>query len=750
MSRHWSKRKFVGRTGLVIIDEIHLLGADRGPVLEVIVSRMRYISSHTASPIRIVGLSTALSNAKDLGDWLGIEKAGLFNFPPSVRPVPLTIHIAGFAGKHYCPRMATMNKPTYAAIQTHSPAKPVLVFVSSRRQTRITALDLIAFSAADGDPRKWLHLSESALQSVLKQVSDPNLRHMISFGIGMHHAGLTSRDRQIVEKLFLEHKIQILVCTSTLAWGVNFPAHCVVVKGTEFYDAKTKRYTDFPITDLLQMIGRAGRPQFDSEAKAVVLVHEPKKNYYLNFLHSPFPVESSLLTQLHDHVNAEICSSGTIKCVADFLDYLSWTFLFRRLLLNPSYYGLEGVTSDVLNKFLVELVTRILGDLENAGLIQQDEETRKLIPLTLGKIASFYYLNYRTMIVFSERLKPESGVPELLETLAQVKEYEELPVRHNEDKMNAEMNPAMRWPVDTTSFDSPFTKAHILFQAHFSRLDLPISDYYIDLKLMLDQSIRILQAMVDTTCEAGWLATSLNIINLMQMMVQGRWADDSTLLNMPGVEGNEKLMSALHAERWSDLRSLSKADKSKVHVVAKKAGLTDKAATDLTDALSRMPQVKMSLATSVGSSVGAPAPLTRSLTLPVGTVFTLHVSLHRTNANPNVRIMTPVFTRPHDESWWIIVGIATKKHNLQQPQNQNQHLHATPQDELIAMKRVNGLKHKQHIALKVALPLSVGVQHFNVYFVSDSYLGFDQQLQFEVHTTQANSDAHAEPDDNDN
>ena len=41
-----------------------------------------------------------------------------------------------------------------------------------------------------------------------------------------------------------------MVATSTLAWGVNFPAHLVVVKGTEFYDGKTRRYVDFPITGL--------------------------------------------------------------------------------------------------------------------------------------------------------------------------------------------------------------------------------------------------------------------------------------------------------------------------------------------------------------------------------------------------------------------------------------------------------------------------------------------------------------------
>ena len=51
---------------------------------------------------------------------------------------------------------------------------------------------------------------------------------------------------------------QVLVATSTVAWGVNFPAHLVVVNGTEFFDGKQKRYVDMPITDVLQMIGRAG------------------------------------------------------------------------------------------------------------------------------------------------------------------------------------------------------------------------------------------------------------------------------------------------------------------------------------------------------------------------------------------------------------------------------------------------------------------------------------------------------------
>ena len=63
-----------------------------------IVLACRYISVQTQHPVRIVGLSTALANAQDLADWLGIGPKGLFNFKPSVRPVPLEVHIQGFAG----------------------------------------------------------------------------------------------------------------------------------------------------------------------------------------------------------------------------------------------------------------------------------------------------------------------------------------------------------------------------------------------------------------------------------------------------------------------------------------------------------------------------------------------------------------------------------------------------------------------------------------------------------------------------
>ena len=67
-----------------------------------------------------------------------------------------------------------------------------------------------------------------------------------------------------------------------------------------------RRYVDFPITDVLQMMGRAGRPQYDRHGVAVILVHEPKKSFYKKFLYEPFPVESSLAGQVRACMAAPI------------------------------------------------------------------------------------------------------------------------------------------------------------------------------------------------------------------------------------------------------------------------------------------------------------------------------------------------------------------------------------------------------------------------------------------------------------
>jgi len=86
----------------------------------------------------------------------------------------------------------------------------------------------------------------------------------------------------------------------------------VVIKGTEYYHPKSKRYVDMPMTDILQMVGRAGRPQFESSGKAFIYTTVEKESFIKRFLYERFPVESSLLKQLSTHLNAEI-QSGSLS-----------------------------------------------------------------------------------------------------------------------------------------------------------------------------------------------------------------------------------------------------------------------------------------------------------------------------------------------------------------------------------------------------------------------------------------------------
>lgn len=689
ISRNWHSRGYVTKVGLVILDEIHLLGADRGPILEVIVSRMRYISSQTERSVRFVGLSTALANAHDLSDWLGVGENGLFNFKPSVRPVPLEVHIQGYPGKFYCPRMNSMNKPTYAAISTHSPTKPVLIFVSSRRQTRLTALDLIQFAASDEHPRQFLSMAEEALQMILSQVADQNLRHTLQFGIGLHHAGLNDKDRSLVEELFANNKIQVLVCTSTLAWGVNLPAHLVIIKGTEFYDAKTKRYVDFPITDILQMMGRAGRPQYDQHGKAVILVHEPKKSFYKKFLYEPFPVESSLREQLHDHMNAEIVS-GTISHKEDAVHYLTWTYLFRRLTVNPAYYGLEGTEHGTLSSYLSSLVQNTFEDLEDAGCIKITEDS--VAPTMLGSMASQYYLKYMTVSMFGSNIGPDTSLEVFLLILSGASEYDELPVRHNEENFNEALSEKVPCEVDQNSLDDPHVKANLLFQAHFSQLELPISDYITDLKSVLDQSIRIIRAMIDICANSGWLSSTITCMRLMQMVMQGLWFNrDSHLWMLPHM--TDDLLNLLLKNSISTVQQLLVLSKNNLQSL-----VGSSTASRLYQDLQNFPNVQVKLK--------SPRREPNSVSLP-----SLNVRLEKTNVhNRSSRAFTPRFPKVKEEAWWLILG-------------------NTSTSELYAMKHVSFF---DRLVTHMKLPSTTyTLKGMKLILVSDCYLGFEQEYTVE-------------------
>ena len=709
ISRSWQTRGYVRQVGLVIIDEIHLLGGDRGPILEIIVSRMNYIASQSEGSVRLVGMSTACANAMDLGNWLGV-KEGLFNFRHSVRPVPLEIFIDGFPEQRgFCPLMQSMNRPTFMAIKSHSPDKPVIVFVASRRQTRLTAKDLINLCGMEDNPRRFVRMSEDNLQANLSRVKDEALREALSFGIGLHHAGLVESDRQLAEELFANNQIQILIATSTLAWGVNLPAHLVVVKGTQYFDAKIEGYKDMDLTDVLQMLGRAGRPQFDTSGIARIFTQDAKKDFYKHFLHTGFPVESSLHNVLENHLGAEI-SAGTIATSQDALDYLTWTFFFRRLHKNPSYYGLEISAEEhntiaaqqIANDYMTELVNKSLGELANSGCVAL-LSNGDVDSTALGKIMSYYYLSHKTIRHLVKHATQDASFEEVLSWMCGATEFDELPVRHNEDLINAELAGNLPLKADKMGglpMWDPHVKAFLLLQAYFSGIDLPISDYLGDQNSVLDQSIRIIQASIDVLTELGFFSSCKMMIALLQCVKSGHWPDDGPLAILPNVGlDKEGVRQALQMKEPRSLAQAQSMDKHRLSEVLQDLGVSQQKRTEAVKVFDMLPklEVKANGVTALG--------------------LTIHITRRNNAVDSEYRIYAPKYPKPQSEGFFILVA-------------------ETARDEILALKRVNwpSTGSSNRSITKATAKSSIKLdpesreRQLEVQIVSDSYIGMEWKL----------------------
>lgn len=158
------------------------------------------------------------------------------------------------------------------------------------------------------------------------------------------------------------------------------------------------------------------------------------QDFFKKFLYEPLPVESHLDHCLHDHFNAEIVTK-TVENKQDAVDYLTWTFLYRRMTQNPNYYNLQGewvlkgdntmrdqisslnvlfvcswsgMSHRHLSDHLSELVEHTLHDLEQSKCISIEDEM-DVAPLNLGMIAAYYYINYTTIGSCQRSLSRTSG-----------------------------------------------------------------------------------------------------------------------------------------------------------------------------------------------------------------------------------------------------------------------------------------------------------------------------------------------------
>lgn len=705
LSRRWKQRKHVQQVSLFIVDELHLIGGQGGPILEVGVSRMRYIASQVENKIRIVALSTSLANAKDLGEWIGATAHGLFNFPPGVRPVPLEIHIQGVDIANFEARMQAMTKPTYTAIVQHAKnGKPALVFVPTRKHVRLTAVDLMTYVAGDGS-KSFLLQTPEELKPFIDKINDEMLKATLRHGVGYLHEGLTKLDQEVVSQLFEAGWIQVCVMSSSMCWGVSLSAHLVVVMGTQYYDGRENAHTDYPVTDLLQMMGHASRPLLDNSGKCVILCHAPRKEYYKKFLYEAFPVESHLHHFLHDNLNAEIVA-GIIENKQDAVDYLTWTFMYRRLTQNPNYYNLQGVSHRHLSDHLSELVENTLSDLESSKCVAIEDDM-DLSPLNLGMIASYYYISYTTIERFSSSLTSKTKMKGLLEILASATEYALLPIRPGEEEVVRRLINHQRFSFENPKCTDPHVKANALLQAHFSRQNVG-GNLASDQREVLLSASRLLQAMVDVISSNGWLSLALLAMEVSQMVTQGIWERDSMLLQLPHF--TKELAKKCQENPGKNIETVFDLVEMEDDERRELLQMSDEQLLDIARFCNRFPNIDMTYEVLENDNVRA------------GEDITLQVTLERdlegrTEVGP---VDAPRYPKAKEEGWWLVVG-------------------DTKSNQLLAIKRVS-LQRKAKVKLEFAAPADAGKKPYTLYFMCDSYLGCDQEYSFSVDIKEAGPD----------
>jgi pre-mRNA-splicing helicase BRR2 len=200
------------------------------------------------------------------------------------------MHIQGFEIGHVPSRLLAMAKPTYYAIINHALDRAAIVFVPSTKQAQLTAVDLLTFASANGVPCRFLHSAPEDVAPFLACIRDPALSHTIAYGIGFLHSGLGVDETRAVKALYASGAIQVLVVVHSLCWGLGLSAHLVVLLDAQHYEGAEHRYVDYPVTDVLQMMGRASRPLVDDVGRCVLLCHASKKPFYKKFLYEPLPV----------------------------------------------------------------------------------------------------------------------------------------------------------------------------------------------------------------------------------------------------------------------------------------------------------------------------------------------------------------------------------------------------------------------------------------------------------------------------
>ena len=423
--------KWLTDVGTIIVDEVHLLNdGNRGPTLEVSLTRFRRINPS----LQIVALSATVSNSDVIADWLDADLV-----ESDFRPVPLRKgvsygeNIAWEDGK----KEMISEQGTEGMIGKWLPEQ-TLVFVSTRRgaeaQARRSAAVVRSRLGNEDAENLSTYVKKMKGGGEEKTPIDESLGKLIASGVCYHHAGLSNRQRKIIEEAFRSRSLKVLVATPTLAAGINLPAKRVIIRDLSRWDGDYHSNQPLPVLEIQQMLGRAGRPKYDSSGEGVLIAKDQKKGndaVERYFESETEPVISRLGSEaaLRIHLLSVIASrlANTRKELDKFLK----TTLFGK---QGEIWAIKQRLSKILNFLAEENFIEIKGGDSGDFVSAADYGEERFEATELGMMISRLYIDPKSGSIIRKALESdvEANPLGILHTIMRTPDIYSLYVRKNE------------------------------------------------------------------------------------------------------------------------------------------------------------------------------------------------------------------------------------------------------------------------------------------------------------------------------
>jgi helicase len=382
------------QVGCLIVDEIHELDSDRGPVLEIAITQMR---NHNQK-LNVLGLSATIPNSKELASWLNAKLV-----ESDFRPVKLEEGVAFEKEIEFKEKNKNEEKSIEEKLQENLVnSKQALIFLNSRKRAEGQAKKVMDETKLILNEKEKIDLGKIS-ERVLNVLEQPtqqcvSLAETIQRGAAFHHAGLLPKQRELVEENFRNKKIKVICATPTLAAGVNTPADLVIIPSLYRYGPQGMNL--IPVREYTQQAGRAGRPKFSDKGVSIVQANtKAQKELYLEkYVGGELePIESklSIVPILRTHVLGLVASQEL------FNDKSIWSFFEKTL-----YAKQLGEVSEIFEK-----VSGIIENLEEMGFVEKKGDF--FYATKLGKRVSELFLDPESAFTLVNALKNEKPFDEM-------------------------------------------------------------------------------------------------------------------------------------------------------------------------------------------------------------------------------------------------------------------------------------------------------------------------------------------------